>query len=355
MRTALHAISAHPNLALQLVVTGMHLDRAHGRSIETIRTQGWKVDATVAWPRAVTAASTATSTGSAMAKLALVFERLKSGVVLVVGDRVEAFAAASAAHISGCIVAHVHGGDRALGQVDDALRHAITKLAHIHFPATMQSAQRIRRLGEDAWRIHRVGSPGLDGIHEAATVQKLVSGPFSLVALHPTSADEARERHIANSVLRCLQKSEIPCNVVVHPNNDPGNRGISRVWDRVEGDARFIVRRDVPRSLFLGLMRDAAFMIGNSSSGIIEAASFGTPVIDIGDRQKGRERSGNAVNVSANASAIQAAIEKIWRKGRSLRFRGGNVYGTGGAGVKIASILARLSDDPRLRRKLIAY
>src|SRR5437762_2002209 len=109
-------------------------------------------------------ANVARATGEAMAAMAQAFDRLHSDIVLVTGDRVEPFAAASAAHLSGRIVAHVHGGDRALGQVDDTLRHAITKLAHVHFPATPASAQRLRKLGEDPWRIHRVGSPGIDSI-----------------------------------------------------------------------------------------------------------------------------------------------------------------------------------------------
>src|SRR5690348_11913590 len=149
MRTTLHAIQSHPSLELQLLATGMHLDRAHGRSIDAIRKEGWRVGATVSWPRSSTPAANAVSTGSAMAGIAQALERLQSDVVLVVGDRVEAFAAAAAGHVSGRVVAHVHGGDRALGQVDDSLRHAITKLAHVHFPATTRSANRLIKLGED--------------------------------------------------------------------------------------------------------------------------------------------------------------------------------------------------------------
>src|SRR6476619_7563748 len=126
-----------------------------------------------------------------MAGIARALERLESDVVLVVGDRVEAFAAAAAGYVSGKVVAHVHGGDRALGQVDDSLRHAITKLAHVHFPATRQSAERILRLGEDRWRVHRAGSPGIDGIVELATRETTVPKPYALLVLHPTSADDA--------------------------------------------------------------------------------------------------------------------------------------------------------------------
>jgi UDP-hydrolysing UDP-N-acetyl-D-glucosamine 2-epimerase len=341
----------------------MHLDRAHGRSIDAIRADGWKIDATVPWPRSTTASQNARGTGAAMANLAAAFETLRSDVVLVVGDRVEAFAAAAAAHVAGIAVAHVHGGDRALGQIDDSLRHAVTKLAHVHFPATAASAARIRRLGEDAWRIHRVGSPGLDGIRAAAASRAEVAGAFpglepcrfALLVLHPATSDQRVERRVAETVVRAVLRAGIPRVVIVHPNNDPGGRGIARAWESAAHDRRLVIRRDVPRAIFLGLMREAAVLVGNSSSGIIEAASFGTPVVDIGSRQGGRERSGHVVNVTARPAAIRAALGKIWRGGRPIRFRGRNVYGGDGAGTRIASALSRLSVDARLLRKLIAY
>jgi UDP-hydrolysing UDP-N-acetyl-D-glucosamine 2-epimerase len=363
MRTTLHAIQQHPSLELQLLVTGMHLDRAHGRSVDAIRKEGWRVDATVPWPRSTTPAASATSTGKAIAGIAKAFERLQSDVVLVVGDRVEAFAAAAAGHVGGRVVAHVHGGDRALGQVDDSLRHAITKLAHVHFPATKLSAERLIKLGEDRWRVRRVGSPGVDGIREAAASPRDVAEAFpdlrrrqfALLVLHPAVADEAVERRAAEMILRATTSVGFPRIVIVHPNNDPGGRGIARCWDARAGDDRLIIRRDIARPMFLGLMRDAAVLVGNSSSGIIEAASFGTPVVDIGQRQAGRERSANVKNVPAKSSAIRAALATLWRDGRPRRFPTTNVYGGGGAGKRIAAELARLSVDRRLLRKLIAY
>ncbi len=363
MRTTLHAIARHRKLQLQILVTGMHLDRAHGKSIEAIRAEGWAIDATVRWPRAASPAASARSTGGAMARMAGEFDRLDTDVVLVVGDRVETFAAAAAGHISGRAVAHVHGGDRALGQVDDSLRHATTKLAHVHFPATVESADRVRRLGEDRWRVRRVGSPGVDGIRRAASswreVARVFRGittrRFGLLVLHPSTTDEDAERRAAELVLQSVLAVGFEHVVIVHPNNDPGGRGIAKCWDAVSGDRRVTVRRDIPRPLFLGLMRDAAVLVGNSSSGIIEAASFGTPVVDIGRRQAGRERSGNAVNVPLNGRRICDALKAVWREGWPIRFRGQNVYGGDGAGARIASALAGLSADERLLRKLIAY
>lgn len=364
MRSVLEAVRADSRVRLQVVATGMHLDRRHGRSIDAIVADDWKIDATVDWqasPRGKPA-GVARSTGLALAGLADTFTSLKSDIVMVVGDRVEAFAAAAAAHIAGCAVAHIHGGDRALGQIDDSLRHAITKLAHVHFPATRESAARIRKLGEDDWRIVPAGSPGIDGIIEAAATyeQLLLYFPslrqrrFGLLVLHPVHADDDVERDLARRILAAVKAGGIEQVCAVYPNNDPGSRGIISAWEAVK-DERVVIRRDVPRPLFLALMRESAVMIGNSSSGIIEAASFGTPVIDIGPRQLGRQRSGNVRHVADDPAEVEQAVRSIWNAGRPARWRGRNVYGEGGAGRIIADQLAGLTIDDRLLRKIIAY
>jgi GDP/UDP-N,N'-diacetylbacillosamine 2-epimerase (hydrolysing) len=420
MRSTLVAIRDNSRLQLQIVATGMHLDRARGHSIDAIRADGWRVDCVVPWDgkRGATRAGSARCTGSAMAGIAAALEELDSDIVLVVGDRVEAFAAAAAGHISGRAVAHVHGGDRAAGQVDDALRHAITKLAHVHFPATAESASRIAKLGEDRWRIKHVGSPGIDGItREAATRRNLAAevGPldwrrYALLLLHPVDADQTIERERAEAVLKAVGAVPFPQIVIIYPNNDPGSSGIVEAWEGIShdhasaftlpgdrgdgqglpgrpsgtarknpslrdgakrvvenretekradaprGDAgRFVIRPDVPRPVFLGLLRDAAGLVGNSSSGIIEAASFGTPVIDIGPRQKGREHGSNVTHVPYVGPALRRALDALWNDGNPRRAGGANVYGSSGAGERIATALAGLQIDDRLLRKLIAY
>jgi UDP-hydrolysing UDP-N-acetyl-D-glucosamine 2-epimerase len=286
--------------------------------------------------------------------LSQAFDRLASDIVLVVGDRVEAFAAATAGHISGRAVAHIHGGDRALGQVDDSLRHAITKLAHIHFPATRESERRIRRLGEDPWRIHRAGSPGIDQIARQAESSGLPPHRFALLVLHPVDADDSVEAARARIVLKSVQSVAFERLVIVHPNNDPGSTGIARCWDEKAAGNRCNVYRNLGRPRFLGLMKDAAVLIGNSSSGIIEAASFGTPVVNIGPRQLGRERSRNVIDVDYRYGEIRRALLKTWNNGRPRRFSGKNVY-SGGAARLIPRVLAEIALDNRLLRKLITY
>ena len=347
MQSTLRAIAAHSNLQLQIVATGMHLDRRRGSSKRTI---DFDVDRIVPWRPTDPVAC---ATGRAMAGLADAFEELRSDIILIVGDRVEAFAAASAAHLSGRIVAHVHGGDRALGQVDDALRHAITKLSHVHFPATGQSADRIMKLGEDRWRVHRVGSPGIDGIvKDAVRAHDLKPHTYALLVLHPIDKDEQLEHRRARMTLRAIELADVKQIVIVYPNNDPGSNGIIRAWEELTLSDSIAIHRNVARPAFLGLMRDAAVLVGNSSSGIIEAASFGTPVVDIGARQFGRERSTYVMNVPYSAAAITRAVRRAIRDPRPLRR---NVYGGQGTATRIAGVLAAIRLDDRMRRKLIVY
>jgi len=380
---------------LQIVVTGMHLDRRHGKTIEALRKE-WKIDAVAPWP----AGPRAEAVGVGISGLAKVFRKLKPQIVLVVGDRVEAFAAAAAAHLSDIAVAHVHGGDRALGQTDDTLRHAITKLSHLHFPATRTSAQRLRKMGEDGWRIHRFGSPGVDGIRREAASRgelrkefpSIQAGKFALAVLHPVDADEAIEFQRARMVVEAVRKSGPEKIVIIYPNNDPGSRGIIRCWEslrgddaeqspllrkfskaltptlsrstgrggkrakaNVAGDHTVEIRRDVARPIFLGLLRDAAMLVGNSSAGIIEAASFRTPVIDIGPRQEGRERCKDVRNVPYRESAIAGEIKRLWNGGRPRRGRYPNPYGGENASGRIAGVLNGVTIDGRLLRKMINY
>jgi UDP-hydrolysing UDP-N-acetyl-D-glucosamine 2-epimerase len=361
MRSTLRAIRSHPALSLQLVVTGMHLDPKHGRTVNQIRKEGWRIDAVVPWrPAKDDLTLLAAETGRATARLAERYAKLNSDVVLVLGDRVEAFAAASAAHLSGRIVAHVHGGDRAQGQVDDALRHAITKLAHVHFPATRQSAERIGKLGEEAWRIRTVGAPGLDGIvkdamgweeHRRLTGASRKGG-YALFVLHPTEAQSEAECQRAKLLLDACVAAGVPEVIAVAPNNDPGANGIVRALREAEG---VTYHANLGREAFLGLLRDAAMLVGNSSSGIIEAASFGTPVLDVGPRQGGRERGANVTTVPFNRTSVRRAVAEIWNDGRPRRCTGKNIYGTGNAGRRIAQALAALVVTGRVRRKRISY
>jgi len=251
--------------------------------------------------------------------------------------------------------------------IDDSLRHAITKLSHIHFPATEQSAARIAKLGEDKWRVKLVGSPGIDRIADEVLPFSIFQNDlpglkplrYALVLMHPTSPSEQFEFDQMNRIINALRGVPFEFLVFIYPNNDPGSAGIIRQFtdnNRILDNAyAAVLHKDLPRAHFLTYLKNAAVLVGNSSSGIIEAASFGTPVINIGDRQKGRERNKNVIDVPANATAILRALKKFWNNGHPLRFPRKNIYGSGRTSQKIAHILATVPLDDRLRRKLISY
>jgi GDP/UDP-N,N'-diacetylbacillosamine 2-epimerase (hydrolysing) len=178
----------------------------------------------------------------------------------------------------------------------------------------------------------------------------------ALVLLHPQTPDVLEERRCAELLLRCVESIGFDRIVIVYPNNDPGSDGIAACWDALREHGRLVLRRDLPRPLFLGLLRESALLAGNSSSGIIEAASFGTPVVDIGHRQSGRERGRNVFHADAEEEAIVRQLRRVWNGGNPIRFAGKNLYdgGRGGAGRKIAAALARI-ELARFKRKIIAY
>jgi GDP/UDP-N,N'-diacetylbacillosamine 2-epimerase (hydrolysing) len=183
----------------------------------------------------------------------------------------------------------------------------------------------------------------------------LATHRFALAVLHPMETDESVEFRRAAMVSSALQKCKIEQIIIIYPNNDPGAGAIIRHWESLRNDPRFILRRNVPRPIFLGLLRNAAFLIGNSSSGIIEAASFRTPVIDIGPRQQGRERCEDVRNVPYRQSDIRTAIHRLWNGGRPRRGKHPSVYGITGAGRRIVGTLKRIKINPKLLRKIISY
>lgn len=353
MLRTLRAIGAHPELKLSVIATGMHLDGRAGPKLSALRAARITPTAVVEWARHDSPAGVAGETGLATARMAKVFARLGVDGVLVVGDRVEAFAAAAAAHLSRIPLAHVHGGDRAEGQVDDSLRHAITKLAHLHLAATKSSADRIVRLGEDPRRVHVVGAPGVERIAAEAAARAEIARRFPdaansvLVLLHPTDPDEAAEAGRARALLRAMDRAGLTRRIVIGPNNDPGAAGIWKAW---EGQP---VVSDLPRATFLGLVRDCRALVGNSSAGIIEAASLGARVLDIGSRQAGRERGGNVVSAGWSPEDLAGGLRKTALPAR--RWPGANPYQRPGTAARIARLLASGDLVRPVPPKLILY
>lgn len=372
MQSTLRAIADHPALHLDIIATGMHLLPKFGRTLSSIMSAGWPIAARVRMQRGDGASlDQARGLGLGIGGLARAFEALKCELVLVVGDRIEAMAGALAAVTTGRCVAHVHGGDVAAGDFDDAIRHSITKLAHVHLAATRESAERIVRMGEDRRRVHMVGAPAMDDLFAIAReVRSTTAGnrtkQVALVVQHATGRKDEYERQVMNEILRAVVEHGLHPQII-YPNTDRGNRGvIAAIEDfrrrgnfagranakKVGAPAFLRIERSLPREEFLRALRDCALLVGNSSAGIIEAPMIGTPSVNVGDRQSGRQRGGSCViDCAEQREPIYEAIAKALR----MRRQRGRVYGDGRTGPRIASILARVELGEEFLRKRITY
>lgn len=360
-------IDDRSELDLALFVTGMHLSPRHGQTIEEIEADGFAVTETVHMLlEGDSGFSMAKSLGIGVSGFAEAFETHHVDVVLVLGDRDEAFAAGLAAAHMNIPLAHVHGGDSMNGSIiDDSIRHALTKFAHVHFPVSEQSADRITRLGEEQWRITTVGAPGLDDVRrgdyeEPSTVFETygfeTDRPLLLVVQHPvtTAADQASEQ--MDATLDALESFDVQ-TMLIYPNSDAGGQAIIDAIENRRSSDDVVVTENLPRDEYLGFMAGADAMVGNSSSGILEAPSFGLPVVDIGPRQEGRERADNTISVPHETEAIRDAIERCLTDEKLQRRaeEAPSPYDFGGAGEKIVDVLESIDLDDRLVRKRLTY
>jgi len=348
-------IQNEPNLRLHLIITGTHL-LPNSDSFETIRNQ-FPITETVVMQLADKLpgrASDVQSLARGIAGLGAAFTKHNPHVVLVLGDRIEALAAALAASIGGTLLAHIHGGDRAQGVADEAMRHAITKLAHIHFPATPQSAQRIKQMGEDPEWVHVVGSPAIDDLSQIPTasdtdLQKLNLNPhlpFAVILHHPTGFDDQQEYQAMMAILNAVENHpQLPQNIIMAPNYDPGRSGILRAI----GDRPKI--NNLPRPSWIAILKRASHIIGNSSAGLIESAALGIPCVNIGPRQAGRERAENVIDLESTIPSPESIAEAI-QSALNLKPPFNHPYGAGRASQEITRILASLTNAaPSIRKR----
>jgi len=367
LKSSMEAINAHDQLSLSVVATGMHLSPQYGQTVTDIRDDGFTVDREVLMLLdGDTGTAMAKSLGIGTASVAEAFESLDPDIVLLLGDRDEALAGALAAAHMNIPVAHIHGGDAMEGAViDDSIRHAITKFAHIHFPASEKSAERIRKLGEEEWRITVSGAPGLDDVlaGEYEPPQEVVDRydlntdkPLVLLVQHPVTTESEKAGRQMAATLDALDSFDIQ-TVIIYPNSDAGGEEIiDEIDSRSFGDD-VKTFQSLPRREYLGLMAAADVLIGNSSSGIIEAPSFGLPVVDIGPRQKGRERAENTVSVPHQTAAIHEAIEQCLND-ETFRLQVDqceNPYDYNGAGDRICKTLANIDISDTLLKKKLTY
>jgi UDP-hydrolysing UDP-N-acetyl-D-glucosamine 2-epimerase len=357
IKSVMRAVRAHSELRLQIIVGASALLDRFGSVVDIIERDGFVPDARVNMiVEGETPVTMAKSTGLGLLELPTLFELLRPDVVVTVGDRFETMATAVASAYMNIPLAHTMGGE-VTGTIDESIRHAITKLAHLHFPANRDAADRIVRLGEDPETVHVVGCPRIDLVAEVVgnggaaldaewLEREGVGGhittnePFLLVSQHPVTTEYGQAERQITETLMALHDLQMP-TVMLWPNVDAGSEDISRGMRKFREKykpeyIRFY--KNFPVETFLRLMQGAACLVGNSSASLREGAFMGTPAVNIGTRQDGRERGPNVVDVDHDRVAIAEAVRKQLARGS---YSPVYLYGDGRAGERIADVLSR--------------
>ena len=358
----MHEIKSDSTLVLQLVVTGMHLEPHFGLTYREILKDGFKIAAKIPMNLSSDADVAITkSVGLAIRGFGRTFQRLKPDIVILLGDRFEILAASMAATLSRIPIAHLNGGELTEGSYDDRFRHAITKMAQWHFVSHEEYRRRVIQMGEDPRRVFNCGALVLDNLQRLTLLGKnqlekdlriTIDQKTTLVTYHPATLEKGSTKEQIKNLFDAFRESGLKI-IFTMPNADPENRIIAQAIRSFEKtyplDVKVFVSLGQRR--YLSLLRYIGLMIGNSSSGLIEAASFRLPVVNIGNRQKGRVRPKNVIDVDNDAKSIRSAIHKAC----SVRFRKSlshlkNPFGDGRASPRIKNILKKYCLDGSIKK-----
>lgn len=366
IRPVLEAITSSRKLELYLIVAGMHLSKRYGMTINEIRKDGFEIYATVDMlPKGDSNYFMARSIGEGIIAFSKIFRRLRPDINLVLGDRSEMLASSIAACHMNIPNAHIHGGDKSKGSVDEYNRHAITKISNLHFAATKKSYKRIIKMGENPKYVFLTGSPSIDEVinNKITSTKELerkykihFKGDEILLLQHPvTTESEESEKQILNT-LKSIVKTKKTA-IAIAPNSDSGSKKIFEHLRSYSKKYDFIkMYTTIPRSDYLGMLRNCGVLVGNSSSGIIEANYFNTSVVNIGIRQKDRERGKNIIDVeNGSAYSIYLAILKALKRKKDQKLVSDYIYGKGNASEKIVKYLERIPLNKELIQKQIFY
>jgi UDP-hydrolysing UDP-N-acetyl-D-glucosamine 2-epimerase len=356
----MRAIQRTAGLKLQLIATGMHLSPEFGYTISHIRDEGFAVDDTVeSLLSSDSGVGVAKSVGIGVIGFADAFARLQPDLVVVLGDRFETFAAAQAAMFMRLPMAHLFGGDVTEGAVDESIRHSISKMSHLHFTSNRDSTRRLMQLGENPARIHTIGSPGIDAIKrlklmDRETVGREVGMPLGprnmLVTFHPLTIETGHSVNALDELFAALSILDPQWRLFFTlANADAEGRALNnRIKAFVASRPNAIAVASLGQLRYISLMNQVDVVVGNSSSGVLEAPSLNVPTVDIGDRQKGRERASSVFNTPAERNAIVAAISKAAIHGRQPTV---SPYGDGESSQRFADVIAAVPDFRELLKK----
>jgi UDP-hydrolysing UDP-N-acetyl-D-glucosamine 2-epimerase len=354
----LHDLARHDEVDLKVIVLGAHLSPQFGETVKEIEKDGFSIAARLeCLLSSDTDVGMAKTLGVAVLSLADLLGQMRPDLLLLIADRYEMLAPAAVALTLRIPIAHIEGGEISEGAIDDAVRNALTKMSHIHFTSTEGARDRVIAMGEEPWRVHRAGAPSLDhlrrsrlfDLHELEERLGLdLERPTVVVAYHPVTLmrDTTQEADSLFAALREVDAQILFC----YPNADAGSHALlerTRAFISTRSDARVYVNLD--SVIYWSLLRHVALLIGNSSSGIMEAASFGLPVVNVGLRQKGRERARNVLDAEPESTAILKRITEAM----SLAFRESlagmtNPYGDGHASERIVHVLTTVAHSEEL-------
>lgn len=355
------------DLQLQLVVTGNHLVKEYGYTVEQIKKDGFLIDEEIDMIiNSEKKSSIAKSMGIELIQMAQCFDRLKPDILLILGDRYETFVAAACAMMMNIPIAHMNGGESTEGAVDEQIRHAITKMSHIHFPGAEYYKERIIKMGEEPWRVYNVGQAGIENIKRLKLMEKSqlevelnisFNKPVFLITFHPVTLDVENTENQISNLLDAIKDFNAKY-IFTYPNADFGSKIIiDKINYFAKENNNAYIFYSLGQKRYLSLLKYANVMIGNSSSGIIESSIFKLPVVNIGDRQKGRLRNNNIIDVGYSKEEIECAIDKALF---SKKFKESlncikNVYGDGNVSKRIANVLKSINIDEKLLRKGLTY
>jgi GDP/UDP-N,N'-diacetylbacillosamine 2-epimerase (hydrolysing) len=363
MLRIMRSIESDPAMELKVIASDMHLNPTFGETIGEVRSQV-EVDATVDLDAyGDTPLERARALGRCVERLAPVLAQLAPDILLLLGDRGETLAAAMCAVELGIVVAHIQAGDIS-GGIDDIHRHAITKLAHLHFSQNENQKQRVIRLGESANRVWNTGAPYVDSIVRgtfpapAQALQSIGLAPdleYFAILQHPdTYRTEISYDHMA--AILAVMAGRREHKIVIYPCSDPGYGGVIRAIEEVEGAPGFHVFRNIESDAFLGLLRGAKALVGNSSAGIIEAPYFALPFVNVGSRQDGREMAANVISCDGTAASLATALARLDDRHFLEALKSDDQpFGDGYASERIFEVLKSVPIDVALFRKRITY
>ena len=367
LRWVMEGIRDSELLELQLVVTGAHLSPEFGLTYRDIEADGFTIDAKVEMLLSSdTAVGVSKSMGLAVAGLAEAFETLQPDIALLLGDRYEMWAAGAAAMVSRIPIAHIHGGESTEGAIDEAIRHGLTKMAHLHFVAAPEFAQRVIQLGESPDRVFTVGAVGLDNIDRLPllTQDELQSSigvelgkRNLLVTFHPVTLEAGTAISQMKSLITALDAFPDVNTFITMPNADTEGRGITALINEyVAATPRASCFTSLGSMRYLSLMQYVDGVVGNSSSGLIEAPSMQKPTVNIGSRQRGRLRSSSVIDCKLVTESIIEAISKLYSSEVQQALRDSfNPYGEPGASKALVNILEITSLDRILMKRFHSY